>query len=1072
MVQLTEERIRRLYSDKFFKRGKHYFQTGNVQDVIYVPEKNIWRAKVTGSRTYNTRVILNDDEIADFCDCPAYPTYGECKHICATLLAISHSQEQEKPQKSDRSFFENRSSNNPRYAKADTLIDFFGGHVTPSYNKYPLHVEYTLRSFKDASMRETFDIQLKVGENRLYVVKDIREFLEAVVTGKEVEFGTHFIYRPDYHTFSDVDMQVLNQLIDIKQTEDFYNKNTRSWMPRQKSKELTIPRSALDGLLAHLKYMNCRYKDGQFAYRQLEVSEQPVPITFSLEQPDAEEYRLKVHGVLDGTFYHMYGWYSEDGILYKMSGTQEEMLPVLQNSKGTLDRFGITISEDQIGDFISRALPGIRQMGEVSLEGDVSSQVNETPLAIKVFVDQSEMSVDVTINYHYGPVVINPLDPSGENTEQTKEILIREYPKEQAFMELLDSRSMEQSDAAFHISTDEALFRFLHDTLPDIEDYAEIYMSPALRDMLLPDPPKATVSVDAPASNDFLEVDFKMDGIDPEEIPGVLKAVREKRRFVRLPNGAFMPLEDSGLAEVAGLYDEMEQNAVTSTDGSMTLPMYRGIEIEDSLMDLDDRQSDFSSSFRDFISSIKEPSTEEIRIPGKLNADLRPYQETGFKWMKSLSAHGIGGILADDMGLGKTLQCIAYVLSEMEAGTDRPFLIVTPASLIYNWKNEFETFAPGTDVTVVSGNAAERENILRNTEQPDVYITSYHTLRHDQQYYGSMMFHALILDEAQAIKNHRTKIAHAVRSVSAPRRFALSGTPVENSVDELWSVFQAIMPGFLPDQKTFRSIPPEIIARRVKPFIMRRVKEDVLTELPDRIETVHYTDLEKDQKKLYLAYLDKIQKETEDALAGEGFNKGRMKILAGLTRLRQLCCHPSLFLDDYSGVSGKMEALFEIIGTALQNKQRMLIFSQFPSMLKIIQERLAKEGRHSYFLDGSTPSQERVRLVESFNEGQEDIFLISLKAGGTGLNLTGADTVILYDLWWNPAVEEQAIGRAHRMGQKNVVQVIRLIAQGTIEEKINGLQQQKKEMIDQIIQPGEAAASSMSEEDIREILSI
>ncbi|HIW12354.1 MAG TPA: DEAD/DEAH box helicase [Candidatus Salinicoccus stercoripullorum] len=1072
MAELTEQMIRSLYSDTFYKRGKRYYETGSVKDVTYIPEKNIWRAKVAGSRTYNTRVILHEDGIADFCDCPAYPTYGQCKHICATLLAIKHQKESEKPRPSDRSFFDNRSSNNPRFKKAESLIDILGNHEVPAYDKSPLHVEYTLGSYTDSSpygSREVFTIRLRVGEDRLYVVKDIREFLEAATTHTPVEFGKHFTYHPEYHTFTDEDTEVLNRLIGIHNTEAFYTRSS-SRMPRQKSKDLTIPHYALDGLLALLKHRSCKYDDGSSTYKQLEVSDKPAPVSFSLEQPDSNEYRLKTHGITDGEFFHQYGWYSEDGILYKLTGSQKEMLPMLENSKGRVDRFGITISEDQISDFITRALPAIRQLGEVSLEGEISDQVTETPLTIKMFVDQSDTSVDINVRYHYGEISINPLDGEKGDGDQ-EQILIRDHPKEQYFMEMLKSTAVEQWDGAFHITTEDALFYFLHDTLPDLGDLAEIYIPPALRDMILPEPPKAAVAVDAKESNDFLEVDFTMDGIDPEEIPGVLKAVREKRRFVRLPDGTFMPLNDPALGDVADLHGSLEQNAWKSSGGSMTLPMYRGLQVEDSLMDMDAEQRIFSSSFREFASSIKAPETGEIRIPERLDADLRNYQETGFKWLKSLSRYGIGGILADDMGLGKTLQTITYVLSEMEDGTDRPFLIVTPASLTYNWKNEFDTFAPDTEVTVVAGNAAERKAILESDDRPDVYITSYHTLRQDLEHYR-MTFHAMILDEAQAIKNHRTKIAQAVRSVSASRRFALSGTPVENSVDELWSVFQAIMPGFLPDLKAFRSTPPETISRLVRPFIMRRVKEDVLTELPDKIETVHYTELRQEQKKLYLAYLEKIQKETADALAGEGLNKGRMKILAGLTRLRQLCCHPSLFIDEYDGASGKMEALFEIIETALGNKQRMLIFSQFPSMLKIIHEQLRANGRDAYFLDGSTPSQERVRLVESFNSGDEDIFLISLKAGGTGLNLTGADTVILYDLWWNPAVEEQAIGRAHRMGQKKSVQVLRLIAQGTIEEKINTLQQQKKEMIDQIIQPGESTGAALSEEDIREILSL
>jgi SNF2 family DNA or RNA helicase len=280
------------------------------------------------------------------------------------------------------------------------------------------------------------------------------------------------------------------------------------------------------------------------------------------------------------------------------------------------------------------------------------------------------------------------------------------------------------------------------------------------------------------------------------------------------------------------------------------------------------------------------------------------------------------------------------------------------------------------------------------------------------------------------------------------------------------------MPDFFPNQKAFRQLEPAKVAKMIRPFLLRRVKKDVLKELPDKIETVNYSELTKQQKELYLAYLERIQKETKESLQGEGFQKSRIKILAGLTRLRQLCCHPSLFLESYKGDSGKLQQLMEIVSNAVENGRRLLIFSQFTSMLSIIREQLSSSGLNFFYLDGQTAPKERIKMVDRFNQGGADIFLISLKAGNTGLNLTGADTVILYDLWWNPAVEEQAAGRAHRIGQKKVVQVIRLITQGTIEEKIYELQQNKKELIETVVQPGDQATSRITEQEIREILNI
>ena len=437
---------------------------------------------------------------------------------------------------------------------------------------------------------------------------------------------------------------------------------------------------------------------------------------------------------------------------------------------------------------------------------------------------------------------------------------------------------------------------------------------------------------------------------------------------------------------------------------------------------------------------------------------------TGLPWDEA-SLVGLGGnshasgILQD----GLTIRSQA---------THPPVLVVAPASLTYNWANEFARFAPHLRVLIAAGQKEERANMLADMNQADVIVTSYPLLRRDLDMYLGRTFHTLILDEAQAIKNSSSQTAQAVKQIQAPRRFALTFTPVENSLDELWSIFEAIFPGLFPSYRKFRDLPPERIARMVRPFILRRLKKDVLEELPDRIETVQRSELTVEQKKLYAAYLSQLQDETSKDMEENGFQKNRIKILAGITRLRQLCCHPALFVEGYQGDSGKMEQLLETIQDCLAAGKRILIFSQFASMLNLIRQTLAAQGRNLFYLDGQTPSQSRVDMCRRFNEGEGELFLISMKAGGTGLNLTGADTVILYDLWWNPAVEEQAIGRAHRMGQKQVVQVIRLITEGTIEEKILELQQRKKDLIAEVIEPGDGGSTTLSEQDIRELLMV
>ncbi len=467
--------------------------------------------------------------------------------------------------------------------------------------------------------------------------------------------------------------------------------------------------------------------------------------------------------------------------------------------------------------------------------------------------------------------------------------------------------------------------------------------------------------------------------------------------------------------------------------------------------------------------NLVHPELFAAELPQGINAQLRDYQVAGYRWLKMLSSYQFGGILADEMGLGKTLQAICYLLSEKQANESLQALIVAPASLTYNWLQEIRKFAPSLNAVVVNGTKEEREALLQ--QKADIYITSYASLRQDIDQYQARALEYLILDEAQMVKNSGTKTAQALRSLSVRQRFALSGTPIENNLDELWSLFQLIMPGFFPAKAAYRQFSAEKIAQMIQPFVLRRDKATVLSDLPEKIEMNYYSTLTTDQKTIYLAYLRQMQEEISQ-MDSSTFKKNRISILAGLTRLRQICCDPRLFVDEYQGGSGKLEQVKDLLLAAKENKRRVLLFSQFTSMLSLIADELDEMGLSHFYLRGSTPSKDRIEMVDAFNEGEADVFLISLKAGGTGLNLTGANTVILYDLWWNPAVEEQAAGRAHRMGQKQVVEIWRMISEGTIEERMDDLQNEKRELFQKVIQGNEAQLQQMTEEDIRLILSM
>ena len=487
------------------------------------------------------------------------------------------------------------------------------------------------------------------------------------------------------------------------------------------------------------------------------------------------------------------------------------------------------------------------------------------------------------------------------------------------------------------------------------------------------------------------------------------------------------------------------------------------------------------------VRGLRSVEDSDYPVPERLQSVLREYQKTGFHWLKTLDVNGFGGILADDMGLGKTIQTIA-LLEDAYGGEQKeqePSLIVCPASLVYNWEHEIRKFAPDLTIRSVVGNAGEREEILREAcaapGGTSVFITSYDLLKRDVEQYGELHFRFQIIDEAQYIKNAATQSARAVKAVNAGTRFALTGTPVENRLGELWSIFDYLMPGFLFGAQHFRKeyeLPIvrdqdgealERLRRITGPFILRRVKKDVLRELPDKLETVVYSRMEEEQKNLYAAGAAKL-KERLDRSEGEGLGEERFQVLADLTRLRQICCDPRLCYENYKGGSAKLETCMDLVRRGVEGEHKILLFSQFTSMLELIESRLNQEGIASYKLTGATSKEERMRLVGEFASDATPVFLISLKAGGTGLNLTAADIVIHYDPWWNVAAQNQATDRSHRIGQDKQVTVFKLIARNTVEENILTLQESKSRLSDQVITGDGGSFGGLTREDILRIL--
>ena len=1100
---LTQREIRKLFTDAVYRRGLAYYKQGYVGNLTFDPARELWKASVRGSMVYQVTIHMDEDGIECDCECPAFGNYSSpCKHVAAVLLKIQGqesgsgfrvpSPEPSFEQKFTRLAAQKRMEEEKRRAEerqriytkhiTDKFIEAFANQSLPelsqkeSRDKEELMVEWICRIHKPFSGSRVLQMEMKAGPKKTYVVRKITGFLNAVRTQCQYEFTKNFTYDPSEHRFSERDKEIIELLLQSVKYEEIYQQMQREHYGNgfvSEERSITISPMLADSFLAKMAEGNVRLEYGGDTYEGVEVHEDELPITLSLNQGSNDQsYQLDLSELLFSEYLALYGYLVEGNRFYKLSDDQQRYMSDLKNLASLNRNPIVMIDNEQMEPFLSHVVPKMNRIGKLKIADEVTSRISNEPLKAKVFVDWDDETLQIQLEYHYGDKILNPFQPD-QNADPNQVILIREAGKEQAIMNILESCSLRIFGNDLYLKGEENVYDFLYDTLPKLEDYADIFLTNAVKVLILPSRQVPVTNIEVNSSGNWLDVSFTIEGIAQKDVQNILLSAVEKKKYYRLPDGAFVSLESEEYESIQTMVQEFHMKPSHLKNESLQLPLYRGMQLEEVMKKENGGNAKYGKHFRRLLSSLKNPEQLEFDVPKQLEATLRDYQNYGFQWLSTLNHYRLGGILADDMGLGKTLQSIAFILSEKDRTEDnKPVLIVAPASLVYNWKNEFQKFAPSLKVAVMIGSPQERTDMIKEADSLDVWITSYPTLRQDIEQYAQYEFRTLILDEAQMIKNHATKAAKAVREVRAGTRFALSGTPIENSIDELWSIFQTIMPDFFPNQKAFRQLPPEKVAKMVSPFILRRVKKDVLKELPDKIESVNYSELTKQQKELYLAYLSRIQAEAKESLDGEGFQKSRIKILAGLTRLRQLCCHPSLFLDNYQGESGKLQQLMEIVSNAVENGRRLLIFSQFTSMLSMISDHLNKEGFRFFYLDGKTASKERVQLVDRFNEGEADIFLISLKAGNTGLNLTGADTVILYDLWWNPAVEEQAAGRAHRMGQKKVVQVIRLISQGTIEEKIYELQQSKRELIETVIEHGDQALAKISEEEIREILNI
>ncbi|MCP3028137.1 DEAD/DEAH box helicase [Halobacillus sp. A5] len=1054
--------IKKITGSVFYTRGEQYYNQGKVYGLTHNSAIRSWRAVVTGTHDYEVRVFFFEDEDLEArCECPAYEKYYTCKHIAAVLCAIreraiteatpnikeTHSAEpaESKDNQIDRVFamrlFETfRDRQESRY---------YDSHKEALNVHYYVHVQSWLGS-------KNLGIEIKLGEGYAYVIKDIRALLQHIQQETPYQISKKFTYDPTEHTFGEKDRKIIEHLCQNYEQELFYD---RHWSAGEQ-RILTLPPSNTAELLSELQTQFCEVVERGQSKGPLRIKEDFPEISFYVAE-ERGRYHLHMNQLKQYEYLKDYHLLHKEGTFYSIEPEKEEVIQTLYSLLPYNSNGNHTVSQVDMEGIVSYVLPELNSIAQINFDSKAQSKIVQEDLKAVVYLDFEQWALTIDVKFNYGNHTLSPF----QNHEAHQYIIQRDRKTEQDIIHVIEQAEFKFDGETVYLEDDDALHLFLTEYLPQLNELAEVFTSSSVKSLISEQDRELVPTVDINSDGSWLDVHFGIDGISEEDVTNALRASIERKRYYRLSDGALLSLTTESFERFQHFAEELDLAASDVDHSSLQVSKIRSLQVNDALS-LQDQEK--NERFTKLVQRLQSPQSFNIDPPDNLDADLRDYQLTGFRWLKTLATYGLGGVLADDMGLGKTVQSIAFLLYEKEnEGLADPVIIVTPASLVYNWKKELEKFAPSLSVQVITGDPVSRRAQLQ--EDVDIFITSYPLLRQDLHLYEDRKFHAMLLDEAQAIKNESTKTSQAVRSLKARHRFALSGTPIENSLNELWSLFRTIMPGLYTSKKKFLQMKPEKIASMTRPFILRRMKTEVLEELPDKIETVQYSELTRNQKEVYLAYLEKIQSEVNETIATKGLQRGKLEILAGLTRLRQICCHPKLFLENYDGESGKLEQLKELMNELKAGGHRVLIFSQFASMLKILYDEITAGEASAFYLDGGTKSDERVKMVDRFNKGEKDAFFISLKAGGTGLNLTGADTVILYDLWWNPAIEEQAAGRAHRIGQEKVVQVIRMISEGTIEERIFQLQQKKRDLVDQIIQPGESMLTSLSENEIREL---
>lgn len=1087
MIQVSRTGIRNLASnDTVYARGLQYYKDNRITGATYSNSAKQYRLAVKGNYSYSVTVEEQEDGSFDYsCNCPSrLKDQGACKHVVAALLFILKYQE--------RTLLSETKS--PEERKIIQILDYFVSQEDTVLvgETFGLEAIINIPSIFKGDNGRAYT-SLRGGSNRKYKIQTIKKFLSDIYHHESFIIGKEFKYVYGESVFDKNSAKLLDYFLEIYEIQEVIDSSHFSKILSKS--QVILTKNMLLKLLELLRDSTFTLELYGKTYSDVRYYEESPKISFQLsidEDTVVVDYQGK-EAVLPLTETGELLFY--EGVIYHPDKMFIRNFKPFYNCLGK-DKEPLVFKGESKTRFLENVLPRISETMDLDIPEELRSRYVTCDMEAKLYIDKHKNGIKVELKYKYGGYEFN----SFENASAGSYIIVRQREKEDAIIAELLKFGFLPYKNYYLLKDEDMIYDFLSGKVMELEGKAGLYYSEDFRKLGIRSAGNFKAGVRLGSGINILELDMSFEGIPKEEMKDLLHSYQVKKKYYRLKSGSFIDLDDKKMDELSKVLGFMGVSSRDIVEDKVLLGKQHAVYLEKVFSEKNfelERDNDFLA----LTDKILNPVITDYQLPDGIIAQLRPYQVTGYKWLRTLAENDLGGILADDMGLGKTLQSIVYIASCLQDGRKekkseisnetnngnmdstsmkQSFLIVCPTSLIYNWLDEIENFAPGIKPAVVNGIPSERQDTIEAYEDYDILITSYPLIRRDIQLYEKITFHTVFIDEAQFIKNDSSLNAKSVKRINAEHRFALTGTPIENSLSELWSIFDFIMPGYLSNHSRFVDVYEKPILKEdtealhdlhqhIIPFILRRMKKDVLTELPDKYETKMLTELSEEQKMVYLSYLENIRGDINSEIESKGIEYSQIKILAALTRLRQICCHPSTFLENYQGGSGKLELLMEVIPDAIANEHRVLVFSQFTSMLRIIEDELKDMNIPYFYLEGSTPTEDRNEYVKRFNGGEGKVFLISLKAGGTGLNLTGADTVIHYDPWWNPAVEDQATDRVYRIGQQNKVHVMKLITRGTIEEKIFKLQRKKKELSDTIISSKEVFINTLTREELEEL---